>query len=197
MSILRRLVIRNMLLERQLETLVECGIRPAEGVGLNDLLARHRETEYERSPFTLLLRVLGSAPESDPQHWLSDNIWRLDIESIGGPGDYVRVAHRMAAMTEGALPIADVRDGIDPRQGVAWLEFTLEGTQNKWHARMEENWIDSRIMSNFVKLLESRDTQKRFTYLDLPGKECLIGCSTPAELAALRKWTGLPFEWLG
>jgi hypothetical protein len=186
-----------MLLVRQLELLAACGIRPKDGVGLSDLLARHRETEYERSPFTLLLRVLGSATDNDPTQSLSDNIWLLDIELIGGPGDYVRVARRMAAMTEGALPIADVQDGIDPRLGVAWLEFTLEGTQNRWHARLEENWIDSRIMSNFVKLLESRDTEKRFTYLDLPGKECLIGCSTPQEFAALRKWTGLEFEWLG
>jgi hypothetical protein len=186
-----------MVLVRQLETLAACGIRPNDGVELSELLARHRESEYERSPFTLLLRVLGSAAQGNPQQWLSDNIWLLDIETIGGPGDYVRVARRMATLANGTLPIAELQDGIDPRQGVAWLEFTLEGTLNRWYAKMEENWIDSRIMSNFVKLLESRDTDKRFTYLDLPGKECLIGCSTPQEFANLRKWTGLEFEWLG
>lgn len=193
---LRRLMIRNMMLERQLELLAQCGIQPNEGIGLNHLLDRHREAEYERSPFTLLLRALGSAPEQDPQTWWSDNIWTLNVETIGGPGDYVRVAQRMAILAGGALPISDLRDGIDPRRGVAWLEFTLEGTVNKWHAKIEENWIDSRVVSNFVKLLESRDTDKRYTYLDLPGKECLIGCATPQELASLRKWTGLEFEWL-
>jgi hypothetical protein len=197
LSLLRRLVIRNTMLVRQLETLAACGIRPNDGVELSDLLARHRETEYERSPYTLLLRVLGSAAENNAESWLSNNIWLLDIESIAGPGDYARVGRRMASLTEGALPIGDVRDGIDPRQRVATLEFTLEGTHNKWHARVEENWIDSRIMSNFVTLLDRRATQKRFTYLDLSGKECLIGCSTPEEFADLRKWTGLNFEWLG
>lgn len=197
MSLLRRLVIRNTMLVRQLETLAACGIRPIDGVGLGDLLARHRETEYERSPYTLLLRVLGSVTENNSESWLSNNIWLLDIESIAGPGDYARVANRMATMAEGALPIADVQDDIDPRQGVATLEFTLEGSHNNWHARVQENWVDSRIMSNFVTLLDRRATKKRFTYLDLSGKECLIGCSTPEEFAALRKWTGLDFEWLG
>jgi hypothetical protein len=197
LSLLRRLLIRNMMLTRQLELLAECGIRPAEGIGLNELLSRHRETEYERSPFTKLLRVLGGAPEGDPQRWWSDNIWLLNIESIGGPGDYVQIARRMASLAGEALPVADLKDGIDPGQDVAWLEFKLEGSLNQWHAKIEENWIDSRIVSNFVKLLESRDTDKRFTYLDLPGKECLIGCATPEEFAKLRKWTGLEFEWLG
>ncbi len=197
MSLLRRLIVRNMMLERQLATLAACGIHPRPGIGLDDLLALHRETRYERSPFTLLLRVLGSTIQAEPERWWSDNIWLLDIESIGGPGDYVRVAQRMATLAGGALPIEDVQDGIDPRQRRAWLEFTLEGTANKWHAKIEENWIDSRIMSNFVKLLEGRDPGKRFTYLDLAGKECLIGCATPEELALLRKSTGLEFEWLG
>ena len=121
LSLLRRMIIRNMMLQRQLELLAECGIRPKDGIGLSDLLARHRETEYERSPFTLLLRVLGSAQDEDSEHGWSDNIWKLNIETVHGPGDYVRVAHHMAMLAGGVLPITDLRDGIDPRSRVAWL----------------------------------------------------------------------------
>jgi hypothetical protein len=62
---------------------------------------------------------------------------------------------------------------------------------------VQEDWLDPQVMSNFAALLEDQDTEKRFTYLDLPGRECLIGCATPEQLAALRKTTGLDFEWLG
>lgn len=197
MSLLRRLMVRNMLLDRQLELLATCGVRPNPGVGLADLLARHRESEYERSPFKLLLCVLGSDSEREPYRPLSDNIWYLNVEYIAAPGDYVRLAHRMAILAADALPIAGVHDVIDLRRGMAALSFILSNREIKWHAKIEEGWIDRRIMTNFVDLLAAQDTDKRFTYYDLPGKKCLIGCATPQELAGLRKWTGLDFEWLG
>jgi len=40
------------------------------------------------------------------------------------------------------------------------------------------------------------EPDKRFTYLDLGGQDCLIGCCTPRQLASLNKNTGLNFEWL-
>lgn len=190
-------MIRNMPLERQLELLARCGVRPNPGVGLPELLARHSETQYEHSPFKLLLRVLGSTTETQPQSWLSDNIWLLDIECIAGPGDYVHVARRMAMLAGEALPIEEIQDGIDPLRSSAWLSFQLAGREIKWYANVEESWIDPGIMSNFASLLEAQATDKGFIYLDLPGKECLIGCASPEQFFALRKWSGLDFEWLG
>lgn len=197
MSLLRRLLVRNMLLDRQLEVLAAGGIRPNPGVELSDLLARHRESEYERSPFRLLLSVLGSNSESEPYQPLSDDIWFLNVERIAAPGDYVCLVNRMATLARGALPIVDVHDQIDLRQSAARLWFTLHGRGITWQAKIEEGWIDARIMTNFADLLEAQDTDRRFTYLDLPGTECLIGCATPQELATLRHETGLDFEWLG
>lgn len=197
MSLLRRLIVRNMLLDRQLELLATCGVRPNPGVGLPDLLAHHRESEYERSPFKLLLCVLGSESGEAPYSRLSDNIWYLNVECITAPGDYVRLAQRMAILAADALPITGVHDEIDLRRGFASLFFILSGREIMWHAKIQEGWIDRHIMTNFVDLLTAQDTGKYFTYLDFPGKECLIGCATPQELAGLRKWTGLDFEWLG
>ena len=197
MSLLRRLLVRNMLLGRQLEVLAICGVRPNRDVELADLLAGHSESEYERSPFRLLLCVLGGNSHREPYRPLSDDIWFLDVDCIAAPGDYVRVATRMATLAGGALPIRDVYDQIDLRQSSASLSFTLHGRPIRWHARIEEGWIDARIMSNFGELLEEQDTDERFTYLDLPGKECLIGHATPQGLATLRRETGLGFEWLG
>ena len=60
MSLLRRLMNRNMSLYDQLDTLAVCGIAPREGIGPADLLRLHGERDYETSPFKLLLTALGT-----------------------------------------------------------------------------------------------------------------------------------------
>ncbi len=197
MSLLRRLMNRNLTLYAQLDTLSECGIVPNEGVGPAELLARHREREYETSPFKLLLSVLGTESHEAPYLPLSDNVWHMRAECIGGHGDYVKVARRMATLAGDALPLDAVSDEFDWRQGVAWLGFTLRGHESRWPAKIEERWIDPNILSRFVALLEAQPTDRRFTGLDLGGQDCLIGCATGEQFAALRKLTGLEFEWLG
>lgn len=188
---------RNLTLYSQLDTLAECGIVPNDGVGPAELLARHGEREYETSPFKLLLSVLGSESAEPPRLPLSDNLWHMRAECTSGPGDYVKVAQRMATLAGATLPLEEVHDEFDWRQGVAWLGFTMRGDAFRWPAKIEERWIDPNILSRFVALLEEQDTALRFTGLDLGGQDCLIGCATDEQFVALRKRTGLEFEWLG
>lgn len=197
MSLFRRLLNRNLPLYAQLDTLAECGVVPNPGIGPAELLGLHGEREYETSPFKLLLSVLGTESQESPSLPLSDNVWHMRAECISGPGDYVRVALRMAALAAGRLPIESVHDEFDWRQGVAWLGFTLHEHEYRWPAKIEERWIDPNILSRFVALLDDQDTDRRFTGLDLGGQDCLIGCATNEQFAALRKQTGLDFEWLG
>ena len=197
MSLLRRLMNRNLTLYAQLDTLEECGIAPNEGVGPAELLARHGEREYETSPFKLLLSVLGTESQEPPCLPLSDQVWHMRAECISGHGDYVKVAQRMAGLAGGALPIEGVHDEFDWRQGVAWLGFTMKGRAFRWPAKIEERWIDANILSRFVALLDEQEIELRFTGLDLGGQDCLIGCVTDEQFHALRKHTGLDFEWLG
>jgi hypothetical protein len=185
-----------MPLATQLDMLAAWGIRPNPAVEIPDLLLRFPEQAYERSPFKLLLTVLGDISAHEPFLPLSDNIWHLDAKCIGGPGDYAHVARRMAALAGDALPLANFSDSLDLRQGTAWLSFTLGEREFHWPAKVEEDWIDPNILSRFVALLDSQDTDRRFTLLDFPGRDCLIGCSTPAQFKQLRKSTGLTFEWL-
>ncbi len=197
MSLLRRLMNRNLTLYAQLDALAECGIAPNDGVGPAQLLALHDEREYETSPFKLLLSVLGTESPEPPCLPLSNNLWHMRAECISGRGDYVKVARRMAALAGSALPLEAVSDDFDWRQGVSWIEFTLHGHAFRWPAKIEERWIDPNILSRFVALLEEQNTTRRFTGLDLGGQDCLIGCATDEQFAALRKRTGLEFEWLG
>jgi hypothetical protein len=197
LSLLRRLMNRNLTLYAQLDSLAECGIAPNQGVGPAELLARHGDREYETSPFKLLLAVLGTESHESPYLPLSDTVWHMRAECVSGPGDYAKVAQRMSALAGNALPLAAVHDEFDWQHGVAWLGFTLQGREIRWPAKIEERWIDPNILSRFVALLDDQDTCLRFTGLDLGGQDCLIGCATQEQFAALRKRTGLEFEWLG
>lgn len=197
MSLLLRLMNRNMTLYAQLDVLAECGIAPRADVGPAELLVRHREREYETSPFKLLLAELGSESNEPPCLPMSDNVWHMRAECIARGGDYVKVAHRMTALAAEALPIESVCDEFDLRRGIAWLTFTLRGRECRWPAKIEERWIDPMILSRFAALLEAQETDRRYICLDLGGQDCLLGCATDEQFFALRKSTGLDFEWLG
>ncbi|HVP54847.1 MAG TPA: hypothetical protein VMU45_07620 [Candidatus Eisenbacteria bacterium] len=197
MSLFRRLMNRNMTLYAQLDALAECGIAPREGVGPAELLARHSDREYETSPFKLVLAELGSDSSGPPYLPLSDNVWHMRAECAARGGDYVRIAHRMAKLAGNLLPIDSVHDEFDLRRGVAWLTFNLRSREFRWPAKIEERWIDPMILSRFAGLLETQDTEHRYICLDLGGQDCLLGCATEEQFAALRKRTGLAFEWLG
>jgi hypothetical protein len=197
MSLLRRLMNRNMSLYDQLDTLAVCGIAPHQGIGPPELLRLHGEREYETSPFKLLLTTLGTEGEEPPYLPMSDNVWHLRAECVARGGDYVQVAQRMAMLAGDALPLQDLHDEFDLRRGVAWLTFKLRDEDFRWPAKIEERWIDPNILSRFALLLEAQDTDLRYLCLDLGGQDCLLGCATEEQFSSLRKLTGLEFEWLG
>ena len=188
---------RNMSLYDQLDTLAVWGITPRDGVGPPELLRLQGEREYETSPFKLLLTALGSESEEPPYLPMSDNVWHMHAECAARGGDYVRVAQRMAALAADALPLRDIHDEFDLRRGIAWLSFNLRDEEFRWPARIEERWIDPNILSRFAALLEAQDTNLRYICLDLGGQDCLLGCASDEQFSALRKLTGLEFEWLG
>ncbi len=193
--LLRRIANHNMSLYKQLDVLEDCGIAPNDGVEVAQLLAHYTERQYETAPFRRLLGALGS--ESPEQIPLSDNVWRLRVGCIAGPGDYTLVARRMSLLAGRVLPVSDIHEQFDMASGVVWLRFRHGAEEINWPARIREFWVDPGLFSRFAELLEAQDTDKRFTQLDLGGQDVLIGCSTPLQFAELRRRTGLPFEWLG
>ena len=197
MSLFRRLMNRNMSLYAQLNELAECGIVPREGIGPAELVARHSDRDYETSPFKLLLSVLGTDSEEPPYLPLSANVWLMHADCAAHRGDYTKIANRMATLAGDALPIELVHDEFDLGRGVAWLSFSLLGEKFRWPAKIEERWIDPMVLSRFAALLEAQSTDRRYICLDLGGQDCLLGCATEAQFSALRKRTGLAFEWLG
>jgi hypothetical protein len=186
-----------MSLYAQLDQLERCGIVPNVGIGVADLLARHTERQYETDPFRLLLTVLGGETTNSSPIPLSEYVWHLRVGCITGPGDYGRIARRMAILAGGALPIAEISDEFDWAAGIVWLRFRFRGEQVDWPARIREHWIDPALFSRFAALLEAQDAPQRFTYLDLGGQDALLGCATTKQFADLRRRAGLKFQWLG
>jgi hypothetical protein len=76
------------------------------------------------------------------------------------------------------------------------VAFELDGSAIEWHARVNDNWIDPEILSRFCALLASRNGRSRYTFLDLKGQDCIIGCATEDQFRGLRKMTGMNFTWL-
>jgi len=186
-----------MSLYAQLDQLERCGIVPSEGTGIADFLARHSEREYETHPFRLLVSMLGEESSDPPHGPLCDQLWHLRVGCIAGPGDYTRIALRMATLAGQSLAFSDVQEEFDSASGIVWLRFGLHGQQVSWPARIREQWVDPDVFSRFAALLDAWDSPARFTYLDLGGQDVLIGCVTPAQFMEFRRRTGLRLEWLG
>ena len=183
-------------LEEQLATLAACGIRLKPAFSVATLLESFPREKYETSPYAGAVIRMGGELEREPWTPLSDNVWHLDTECIEGPGSYRLLAERFRDLAQGELPIENVRDHVDRENGDAWLEFELNGEALHWGARIKDDWIDPSIISNFCTLLSSQHGTRRYTFFDLKGQDCLIGCATEEELLKLRKDTGLRFTWL-
>jgi hypothetical protein len=188
-------------LEEQLRVLEQCGIRCRPGITPEQLLAGRAAARFEADPFRLAVVALGAelgdfAPDGVDLECCSDDVWHFDTECIEDHGDYARIAARMSALAQGDLPLRSILDHVDLEEEVAWLEFELEGERFHWEMEVSDDWVDPTLFTRFAHLMEQRDTTRRFSYLDLEGQDCIIGCCTPEQLAALRKETGLRWQWL-
>jgi len=197
MSFLSRLIPAPRIpLEQQLENLATCGIRLNPEFSVETLLESFPREKYEERPYVGAVIRLAGEVEHEPFTPLSNNLWHLDTKCIEGPGDYAYIAGRMRDLAQGELPLENIRDHVDQENGDAWVAFELNGETIEWHARVKEDWIDAEILSNFCALLSAQNATRRYTYFDLKGQDCIIGCATEDELRRLRKLTGINFTWL-
>ena len=182
--------------EEQLANLATCGISLKPGIPQEVLLDEWETEDYERDPYQLLMVALGSDIGEEDYGFLSSNIWHFDTECIEDHGDYARIAYRMAELAGGDLPLQRIEDYVDIEKRNAWLGFRIGWRKYKWTFEVEDDWVDTKVFGGFDSLLRERQKRKRFTYLDLGGQDCLIGCATQEQIEQLRQVTGLDFKWL-
>lgn len=183
-------------LETQLADLARCGVSLRSDRTVDELLISLSREDYETSPTSLIV-MLGAEVEAEPWgRFFSDDVWHFDTECIEDHGAYADIARRMRTLAGGALPLENIEDYVDLEEGVAWLEFTLDGKAYRWDASVESDWVDPAILSKFAELLIARAPGVRFTYLDLGGQDCMLGAATQEQLDCLRSKCGLEFVWL-
>jgi len=102
----------------------------------------------------------------------------------------------MKDLARGELPLEDITDYVDIDAGEVRLAFRLGGRSYRWDAEVEDDWVDTSILTRFAELLTQVGRSRRFTYIDLGGQDCLIGCATASERERLQKETGLKVDWL-
>ena len=184
--------------EEQLQNLAVCGIKLRPQFSPEVLFEEWERKEFEREPYEMLLVALGNEKEIGTWQWtsLSNDIWHFDTECIEDHGAYIAIAERMRNLADGDLPLQNITDYVDVEDETAWLEFVLDAKKYHWDLQVEDDWVDTEIFGKFIELLANRSSNKKYTYLDLRGQDCLIGCCTSEELAKLRKVTELDIEWL-
>lgn len=186
--------------EEQLENLALCGIKILPKFQSDILLAENEVDYYLEEPYLNLLLELGNELEITENEWsyLSNNIWHFDTECIEDDGSYVSIAKRLRDLAEGDLPLQNITDRIEQfdEPNFAWLEFELHEQKYHWNLEIDTDWVDTNIFALFDELLEKSKSSKRFTYFDLGGQDCLIGCSNSENLEKLKQITKLKFKWL-
>lgn len=184
--------------EEQFQNLQDCDIQLRLNFSVEALFEEWSKEEFEKEPYELLLIALGGETETGHWEWefLSDDIWHFDTECIEDHGDYIRIAQRMKDLSHGDLKLENIEDYVDVEEEIAWLEFDLNGEKYHWDLEVDNDWVDTEIFQMFIELLEKQKTDKKYTYFDLRGQDCLIGCCTPQQLEKLRNVTELDFIWL-
>ncbi len=184
--------------EEQLQNLTDCGIKLRSQFSSDVLFEEWSKEDFEDEPYEMLLLSLGGDKEIGTSQWtsLSNNVWHFDTECIEDHGAYIAIAERMRDLADGDLPLQKITDYVDVEEEIAWLEFELDGEKYHWDLKVEDDWVDTEIFGMFIELSEKRGSDKKYTYFDTGGQDCLIGCCTSEKLEKLRVVTGLDVTWL-
>lgn len=184
---------KQMTLENKLDILADCGLKLAQPFTTDDLLKSWDREEYEKPGFELTLTGLSMTEEQEPWRPHCMNLWYLDTECIEDHGDYKRIVEHMAEITQGTMHFNNVEDYIDIEEEKAWFSFTFQGKEIKVDCKVNDDWMDTKIFSIFVRLLNNTDPTKIYIYYNLGGQDCIIGCVSKDALKILKS-NGIKFE---
>lgn len=175
-------------LEEKLTVLARCGMDLAPPFTAEDLLTSWPREQFEKPGWSMVLFGLGMTEERRLWRNHCENVWRFDNECIADGGDYVRKARRMSELTRGSLVLEDIRDHVDVRGQIAWLEFKWRGNQYHTDCKVNNDWFDLGIFDHFVKLLRRADPAKVYlSYYDPREQNFIIVCVTLDEFAELQR----------
>jgi len=183
-----------------LDTLAECGIRPKRGVSVEDIAQTNYGAPLEADDCYYYLDILGRLgfERAVPPHdELSNNVHYTNVKVIYEVDAYTAILRRLVALTRGRFPVRKIWSRIDFEGGVGELRFVLDGDQYSWPIKVNKTYLDGSLVVKFARLFRQYQSELKFTFYNVSGQDCLIGCATNEEIAKLRRLTGVWFATLG
>jgi hypothetical protein len=126
----------------------------------------------------------------------------LPWEPIHGPGDYAAIARALSGLTEGAFPLEDVTETLDPDQKEGTLELKLDGVRHMVTFQVRDAELDESVLVVLGAFFERRQervpsAERRGLFID--ASTCrkahthLLISATYEAMAAINAATGAAF----
>ena len=188
-------VIKISNFDRQLERFYQLGFFTDPKEVKRELLFAEDKSLFENDPFRLMYIYLASGYQREPFKPLTNRCIFLDSECIEDQGIYVELMQEFIRITRGEISINNFEDFLDFDSGKASISFDHRQERICWDLRIDNDWIDMRILDNLVQLSDEINTNGKYSYL-LTGQTFVLGYHSKEEFNTLSSLIGKELTWL-
>ena len=106
---------------------------------------------------------------------ISDQGWNFDFEALSGPGDYAAALQPIVDIVRQPALVTDLSDDFDIRKQTCTVSYTINGQPRELVARVNNDWVDENLMSDFLADLETHAAgDNHFCFLETGGDYTLF-----------------------
>jgi hypothetical protein len=164
-------------LHMRIENLAKIGLSMAPSRTITDLLEHLDRESYARDPYGAILTAYAGG--------ICERGWEFDFEALSGAGDYAEAFRPFVRMIGQPDLVTDLSDDFDIRKKSCVVTYKIKGEQRQRTARINNDWVDEKILSAFLNdLEESAGSDARFCLAETGG-EFTVFFLTNAEVEAV------------
>ncbi len=150
---------KHLALEDQLDALADLGIQLNPGITIDDMLYSYPREEFERTPFEVVLFVLGIEVERKPWgRYFSNQVWNFDAECIADPTIYTEIVQNLCRISNAGSSVAEIESDVDFEANKAWLKYRVvrgeESVIRHWDVEVDHDWADPMAVSYVMADIE-------------------------------------------
>lgn len=156
----------------------------------------------EGYPYRSLLMMLGM-PKRNYDTWemesYSNQAYWFDWEGVDISSEYVYILNGVNAMAKGEFTITDARQDMsdadwEKGSGAVRVSFCVNGIPYETEMKLENDWLDSKIIGEINRALEMAGIEKRVHATGDGGQGCILLYGDKAWAKQFRKATGITLE---
>lgn len=164
-------------LQTRIDSLANIGLSMAPGLTIADLLEHLDRDWYARDPYGHILTVYAGG--------ICDRGWEFDFEALSGPGDYADALRPLVRITGQMDLVTDLCDNFDIRKPSCVVTYKIKGEPRQLTARINNDWVDEKVLSAFLKDLEENSGSEARFCLAETGGNFTVFFLTNAEVDAV------------